>query len=156
MKRPQPKPRRRLRSEFLALIPVLALPVAIAAVFPYAAIDFKCPPEVPGSAPSCAFVALAPGCEAKALDVVRSAFSVKRDSFRDLRADLSLSTLPEEPAHAIVEAADVPPLPPPSPSPYDVVPYPPSLAAPQPEAMEPAKPVPAPPAFMREELLKID
>ena len=29
-------------------------------------------------------------------------------------------------------------------------------AAPQPEAMEPAKPVPAPPAFMREELLKID
>ena len=157
MKRPLPKPRRPLRNELLSLLPILALPLAVGLLFPYEAVGFRGTSARRGTPPSCTFVELGEGVEERALDLVRAAFSVKPELFRSMREDLLLSPLPEEAAAPILTPDDRRP---PAPSRvvvYDVLPMPPTLAASDPEPVAEDGPArPEPPAFPREELLKID
>lgn len=137
------------------LLPVLAFPVALALVFPFRYIGFvyELPKE---SAPSCRYVELTEQQEDAAFETLRSAFSLRSERLRDLRADLSLSTLPEEPPRPILTPAERPPLARPTACPYDPLVLPPSLAA------EPLRDLPVEPeqttkpAFSRDELLKLD
>ena len=102
MTRPSTRPRRSVRSELLFLAAMFSMPAALSALFPYSAVAFASRPEARRSDPSCAFVELSVEVETKAMDRVRAALSVRRDRVGGLKADLSLSTLPEEPARAIV------------------------------------------------------
>lgn len=157
MKRPLPKPRRRLRSELLSLMPILALSLALALLFPYKAIGFREAAPHPRTSPSCKVVELGEGVEERALDLVRAAFAVKSDRFQSMGEDLLLALLPEEALAPILSPSDRPPLAPPAAIPHEVIPMPPSLAADDPEPIPedgPSRPAVA--TFPREELLKMN
>lgn len=99
------RPRRSLRSEILSLLPLGVLLFALAAVFPFGSFRFgeKRGYAAHNTAPSCAFVNLEDGAVLKAMERVRSSLSVDPGNVRNLRADLSLSTIAEEiPANVFV------------------------------------------------------
>ncbi len=156
MRRTASRPRRSIRSEALSLGAILSLPLALVIAFPFSAVGYRDagPTPRPVVAPF-AFVELADGGEARAMDVVRAAFSVRPDRVRDLRADLSLATLPEEGPDAIVDFSDRRLMTAPSPLAFDAVPFPPSLAADEPVEISPAERSLQAPAFSREELLSL-
>ncbi len=157
MKRNRPKPRRPLRNELLSLLPILAAPLVMGLLFPYEAIGYREPVPARATPPSCVVVELYEDVQAKALELVRSAFSVKSEDFQTMREDLLLAPLPEERPAPILRSSDRRALTPPAHLAYDVVPLPPSLAAPDPEAQPADDPTATePPAFSREELLKLD
>ena len=150
-------PKRSLRHELLSIAPILALPVAILAVFPRDAVGFAdAPAEREPGAPSCAIVELSPEAEARSVALVRSALSVNARSVRNLRADLSLSTVDEEVPEPVMDISDRARATfRPSRVRYDMLPMPPTVAAPEP-AVLPPEPDEDKPAFSREELLKLD
>ena len=155
MSHPMPRPGRRLRNELIALVPVLMLPAALALVFPYRAIGHRyVPPR--DSVPSCQFVILSRADEAQAKTRLWPASSFRRAQARNLHADLSLSTLPEEPPKNLLTIADCPSFPPSAALPYDGLILPVSLAAEEPGRIAPPPPRKEPLAFSREELLKLD
>ena len=155
MTTPSTRPRRSVRSELLFLAALFSMPAALSALFPYSAVAFASRPEARRSDPSCAFVELSEEVETKAMDRVRAALSVRRDRVGGLKADLSLSTLPEEPARAIVSESDMGVLAGPVAPGGDFVPYPPSMASAEPDKIEAAPPEAAAPAFPKEDLLRI-
>jgi len=149
------RPRRSLGHELSSLLLMLALPVAIFLVFPGDAVGFRESSPRHDSEPSCSFVELRAEDEAKAVELVRSALSVDARSVRNLRADLSLSTVEEEPPAPVMDMADRRRPARPALVRCDLLPLPPSLAAPEPTAL-PETPDEDVPAFPREELLRID
>lgn len=156
MSAPLIRPRRRLRSEIFSLLPILAFPVVLALVFPFRAIGFRYEPKADPE-PHCQFVVLDAEAERQAMELLQSAFAVRPGRLRELQADLSLSTLPEERTKPVLTIADLPRPEPASALPYDAVLMPPSLAAePLEELPESPAPEPAKPAFSREEMLKTD
>ncbi len=149
------RPKRHWRHELLALAPVMALAVAVAVTFMQDVARLRPPMEGEGACEaSCAFVTLEGAVEAKAMEIVRSALSVNSRDVRELRADLSLSTVAEDAPKPVMDISDRRRPPSPSRIPYMEVPQPPTHAAPpvvldaEPDQAEPALP------FPREELLK--
>ncbi len=152
------RPRRSLRSEILSLLPLGVLVFALAAVFPFGSFSFSGGGDgLPhNTASSCAFVKLEDEAVAKAMERVRSSLSVDPGSVRNLRADLSLSTIAEEnlanvftiservrytPAVKVECAANF---------------LPASMAAGEPPVVEAAADESERPVFSKEEMLKID
>ncbi|MGN0855742.1 MAG: hypothetical protein ACI4R9_09530 [Kiritimatiellia bacterium] len=157
MNKVRPKPRKALRHEFYSLVAVMAVPLALIVSFPYAAIGFipAAPTETPRAA--CAFVTLRPDEETDILAAARAAWKVSADRVRRMRADLSLAEIPDDTASALADIADRRRPPPAGPIRFDVLPLPPSCAAPPP-AKIPADSADAEgvPTFPRSELLTID
>ncbi len=149
------RPRRRLGHELSSLLPMLALPVAIFLVFPGDAVGPVEEAARRESAPSCSIVELEPAVEAKAVELVRSALSVNARSVRNLRADLSLSTVEEGPPEPVMDIADRHRPARPGCVKCEVLPLPPSVAAPEAASLPETRGDEAP-AFPREELLNID
>ena len=152
------RPRRPLRYEFYSLAAVLAVPLALAACFPYAALGLTPASDPEPCRAACAFVTLTPDEETDILAAARAAWKVSSAGVRRMRADLSLSELPEDSACAIADIEDRQRYPMPGGVRFVFSPLPSSLAAPPPEKI-PADPAVAAEdllAFPRKELLKID
>ena len=137
------------------LAPILALAVAVVATFRRDAAGIRPPVDCAASGnASCAFVQLDDAVEAKAMEIVRSALSVNSRDVRELRADLSLSTVAEDTPTPVMDMSDRRRPPRPARIPYLETPQPPTHAAPpvvlvaEPGDAEPALP------FSRNELLK--
>jgi hypothetical protein len=149
-------PKRKMRQEILALVPVVAAVAAAVAAFPRKAVfaAIREPPRP--TAASCAFVTLAPGAEAAAMEDVRSALSVNAASVRNLRTDLSIATIADDSAEPLLDEDSRRSAAPPLAHRYDAVPMPPTAAAP--EAAEipesPDGPAARADAFPRGELLR--
>ena len=92
------KPGKRLRHEILSLVPLIVLIGAVFLSFPFKPDKAQSKGRIPGSSDgsSCVFVELTSDEELKAMDIIRAAISTDVGSIRDLRADLSLSTIPEK------------------------------------------------------------
>lgn len=148
--------RRSIGSELLRMGTVMAVPLAVAAVFPYDALSFRVNPE---SGPASAFVTMVKLDAAAERNAIRQAKSSLRGEsarLRRLQADLSFGELPEEPPRPVLakpEGLCVPVL---SPMPFGVPSYRPSEAAGRPLVIAVPKVTPVPPTFPREEMLKID
>lgn len=158
MSAPATKPRRRLRSEFLSLAPILLLAAALVALFPRKALSFRAaePPPRPAR-PLFAFIPASAGDGGSMSDIVNRAFSSRPHGTDARAADiLALDALPEELPRPIVVETDLPVPGAFSAIPYDPCPMPPTRAAPPPERIEPPAERPRPKsAFPREELLEI-
>ena len=141
--------------EIVTVLMVLAVPFAVAAVFPYEAVGFRAEaPEKGRERPVVAFVTLDRMTETAAERAAKATW--RRDGvLRGLRPDLLASDLPEEPRTPVLSigARSRPPEPPLAvcePSPFL-----PSRRAPAPARIEPEA-ADEPLTFSREELLKID
>jgi len=148
---------RRLRHELLSLALVAAVPVSLAIVFPYEAVGFRATGPGPRRAAPCAFVSLSAAEERAALAAARTAWQVDAKGVRGLRTDLSSGDLPPAPTRPVISVRRVRAT---GPAVASYLPnaLPPTAAASRPAAIPPeAAPVPVPPpAFSREELLRID
>ena len=152
----RPRLKRKARHEFLVLAAAAALPVAMACVFPYGGPRASCGAR-PGGAALCAFVELDASAAEAAVSRVRSVLSGKTSAERAPMADLTRPTFGETPLPQAADASGRLPPPPMAEFPAGFAPLPPSLAAPALSGAEeePESPDP-PPAFPREELLKIE
>jgi len=159
VKRRRYGPKRRIRQELLVLATLLAVPAAVVLSFPRQAVlsagFIDAEPPCASDVPFCGFVVLDEAAEAKATDLVRSVLSVNSRSVRNLRADLSLSTVDEPLPEPVMDVSDRRRRVSPSLVRWDAEPMPPSLAAPEPrdmsgEAEEDVSP------FPRDELLRIE
>lgn len=150
------KPMRSVGRELVSLALMASVPVAIALVFPYEAMNFRAERGVEPRA-ACAFVTLGEEEERAALASARTAWQVDSRSVRHLRVDLtSGDDLPPAPVRPVIAAR--PPRGACAASGAAYVPnaLPPTVAAPAPAVIAPdAAPPAAKPAFSREELLKI-
>lgn len=150
------KPRRRIRHEILSLVPLAVLIAVLFLMFPFSSIALKgLTDSVPsGIGTTCVLVELTADEEARAMEIIRSAFSTDAGSVRDLRADLSLSTIPEQAPSLVMDFDDRKrPRELTEPS-LEIFLIPRSLAAPEPGVIQAAEPPAARPAFSKEELLK--
>ena len=95
------KPQRRLRYEMLSLVPLAVLTAALFFAFPYKVLSMK-KSDVEFSLPCCAYVELTGDQELEVMKKIHSAISTDVVGVRDLRADLSISTIPERPSETIV------------------------------------------------------
>lgn len=153
------RPKRHLLNEIYALVLVLTAPAGVALVFPYPAIGFK-PDATRGmrtEQPLCAFISLSEEEADAAVMAARSSIKTALDGVSGIRADLSISSIPEENGAAVdlaerqgfAATEDVP---------YGMQALPRSHAAPPPRRIRRASAPHAapPPAFDREEMLAID
>ena len=152
------KPKRHLRHEIYSLVLVLSTPLAVLSVLPYAALSIQ--PEKqesssPPGRPFCSFVVLSDKQADAAVQAARSAIKTAREGISRMRANLSLSEIPEETGcvsdpserQGVAQITDVP---------YDVLPLPESCAASQPFKIPfDASSTNLPSAFSREEMLEI-
>ncbi len=132
---------------------------AIFAVFPYRALTFR-PQADPGHAGNCAcaYESLTPAATERAVGIARRALSVSPDRMRNERADiLSVDNLPEAAPREVVTLAARAAVAKPGVIQCDLPPFPPTLAAGEPETIAPpAERAGEAGAFAREELLNID
>ncbi len=133
--------------------------LAIFAVFPYGALAFR-PQADPGPAErcACAYESLTPAAIERAVGIARRALSVNPDRIRNERTDiLSVDNLPEAAPREVVTLAARAAVAKPGVIQCDLPPFPPTLAAGEPETIEPAaEGAGGTAAFTREELLNID
>lgn len=150
------EPRRPLLNELYSLAVVLLAPLTIGLVFPLDA--FRCEPST-GAAPasaSCAIVYLTADEEESAMAASRTAWKVNMADTRELHADLSVSGIPEEETHGVMEISERRPFPRPGLVRYPYSPLPPTLAAEKAQRIAPEATEDEGVAFPRSELLKID
>lgn len=146
-----------IRHELATLATVLAVPAALALVFPYGAIGFRPASRAEASRSSAAFVEMTMEEQEAAMRAAKTSWQVDSGNARRLRADLSVGVLPEDVSPISLDAVIGP-----SRSAVPVVPYGPeahprSLAAPAARRIaNDVKPEAAPPAFPKEDLLKLD
>ena len=90
--------------DFWRLAVVLIMPLAIAGVLPYGAVEFAA--RAPGPAPdaSCAFVTLTAEEETLALAEARTAWQVGVEEMSSLHASLAAETLPDEIPEPVMRA----------------------------------------------------
>lgn len=157
--RPAYRPKRPLRNEIYALVLVMLAPLGVALVFPYASLSFKSQADgAAAHAPRrslCSLIALTDEQADAAVKAARSAIKTAHEGISALRADLSLSAVPEECVGVAVvgERLGVAPM---GDAPYDVTPLPRSLAAPPPDRLAPCSAAAnTPSVFSREEMLEI-
>lgn len=154
--RVQYRPKRHLRHEIYSLIAVLSAPFIIAFIFPYKAIGFHAAPDRPAEQARCAFVTLSDEETDAAIAAARSAIKTSSGSLARLRADLSLSSIPEESSLTVAEISQRTPFPPPSIVFFDDPLLPATRAAPPPEAIAPSDAKTGKsPAFTRLHLLQL-
>lgn len=96
------KPQKRLRYEMLSLVPLVILIIAILLIFPYKVLAKKNVSKLV-YAPTCTYIELTQEQESLVMEKLRSVILTDSMGVRDLRADLSLSTIPENPPVTIVE-----------------------------------------------------
>ncbi|MBO7207811.1 MAG: hypothetical protein J6W10_09410 [Kiritimatiellae bacterium] len=148
------KPQRRLRSEILSLVPLVVLIAALFFAFPYKILRLK-KVETKFSQPGCAYVELTGDQELEVMKKIHSAISTDVVGVRDLRADLSISTIPERPSETIVKIEN-------RKSPKDISKpeielssVPATLAAPEPVELIPTEERKPAETFSKEEMLKL-
>lgn len=153
--RPQYKPKRHIRHEVYSLLAVLAAPVVLAFVFPYSAIGFRS--EAPKSAarPTCSFVTLSPDETDAAIAAARAAIKTSSTAIGRIRADLSLSAIPEEASIAVADISERHTVAPVGTIEYRAMLLPPTMAAPRPERIKAAAPPAPQPAFSRSTLIEL-
>ena len=148
------KPQRRFRYEMLSLVPLAVLIAALFFAFPYKVLSMK-KSDVEFSLPCCAYVELTGDQELEVMKKIHSAISTDVVGVRDLRADLSISTIPERPSETIVRIES-------RKSPVEIsrpelelssVPY--TLAAPEPVELTPSEEPEGAKTFSKEEMLKL-
>lgn len=155
MKAPAYRPRRRLVSELFPLCSAVLLTAAVVSAFPREAVGFKPKSAVDGSVARCAYVSLSPAVEAKVLAAARSAWQVD-GGVRRTRLELLSAKLPETPSEPLADVTRrTPPRLPPA-AVYRPSLLPQSLAAPPPAPLAAGTEDAAPPAFPREELLRLN
>lgn len=150
------RPRKRIRHELLSLVPLTALTAALVFAFPFKLFtsERRAPAVMRHDVPSCVYIELTDEEESRAMDAIRSAFATDASGIRELRADLSLSTIPERPTPVVLGFDDRKrpgELPAPA---LEILVLPRTLAAPEPGVIQAAEPPAAEPAFSKEELLK--
>jgi hypothetical protein len=145
-----------MRRKLLSNAAVLALPMAVVAVFPYGALNFKAAAVSQRARPSAAFVTLSEEEELRATAAVKAAWQGDGGGLRLIRADLTVGELPEEPPGAVLEFSHCALRTPESKVPAEAPPFPPSMRAAAPEKIASLPVEAARPVFSREELLKID
>ena len=119
--------RPRTKHEILSILMVIALPVAMTAVFPYEAIGFRARKTAAPAGVHAAFVLLSDDEEAAALKSARASWRV---SVSDIRAaELQIETLPERPISAVLGFEDRAPSVSRKTFSYELPPYKPSSAA---------------------------
>lgn len=146
---------RSVRSELSGLLTVLAIPLGIAAVFPYSALRFEPAAVTAPERPFAAFTELTPEAEREALKAAKTSGRAAAGGMRNLRADLFLAELPDDrPEPVAAVGARTRPAAPPA-VPYGTPAYRPSLAAPPPAVIAPVK-APEAPVFSKAEMLKME
>ena len=148
---------RKLRSELMSILTVLAVTVAVALTFPFGAVGFRPRPDRARPRSSAAFVVMSADEQATAMRAAKTSWQVDAGGVRRLRVDLSVGELPEDPAASSMDIGVRP-----SRSVVPTVGYQPS-AYPLTQAAAPcagisraeAEPVREPP-FPKAELLKLD
>ena len=102
------KPRKRIRHEILSLVPLAVVAGALFFAFPFATLGMKRPDNAvePTGNSSCVYVELTDEEESWAMSIVRSGISTDVRSVRDLRADLSLSIIPEREHSFVMDVND--------------------------------------------------
>lgn len=96
------KPQKRLRYEMLSLVPLVILIIAISLIFPYKVLVKKNASRL-FNAPTCTYIELTKDQESLVMEKLRSVILTDSIGVRDLRADLTLSTIPENPPVSIVD-----------------------------------------------------
>lgn len=101
------KPQRRLRYEMLSLVPLVVLIIALFLIFPYNIIFAKANPRKPLSDATCVYVELTDAMQNEVKEKILSSL-IKGDDgdAYNLRANLSISTIPERPHAEIIEFRD--------------------------------------------------
>ena len=151
------RPKRHLRHEIYSLALVLAAPLGVMAIFPFASLSFH-PAESSPSAvhrPACSFVVLTDEQADAAVQAARSAIKTSHEGISTLRADLSIFAVPAE-RGGVADVGERQGVAPVGDVPYDVLPLPKSFAAPKPARTpsDPAANVIKPPCS-RDDLLEI-
>lgn len=151
------RPKRRIRHEVYSLLAVLAVPLAVAFVFPYQALSWKAQPDVSQSRAPCAFVHLSADERENAIAAARSAIRTTPDQMRSLRADLSMAAVPDEDLSAVSDVSARARLDYDRPERFQTPVFPSSFAAPPPVRLgRDAKPDAASSAFTRNDMLKFE
>lgn len=150
------KPRRPLRNEALSLAPLALFIGLVALSFPRESLTWRAGEETPpDGAARCAFVELSSDVAARAREMVRSSFSPAASAVRNLRADLSLSTMAEDTPEDIVDISWRLRPAAPAMTPWTEVRLPRGMAAPEPDLVPPQAEPPSP-AFSRQSMLEPD
>lgn len=138
----------------LSLVPLAVLTAALFFAFPYKVLSMK-KSDVEFSLPCCAYVELTGDQELEVMKKIHSAISTDVVGVRDLRADLSISTIPERPSETIVRIesrkspADI------SRPEFELSSVPSTFAAPEPVELTPSKEPEGVKTFSKEEMLKL-
>lgn len=152
----RPRPRRQLRHELYSLASVLAIPAAVAFVFPYEAVNFEPSADPARDEARCSFVELTEGDEAAAMSSARAAWKVGASVVRSLRADLSVAAMPEESAKPVMDVSERTRVAGAAAVGYDAPPMPRTMAAPAPKRIPADADAGDGRAFPRVELLDLD
>lgn len=151
------KPRKRIKHEILSFVPLIVLIGAIFFIFPFqtlvtkrVATDFDLSTE-----PTCEYVELTNEEQTWAMDIIRSAISTDIKGVRDLRVDLSLSTISERDHSFVMSLEDrTRPLELSKPA-LEIITIPKSLQAKEPAQILSEKIFENKPTFSKEEMLKL-
>ena len=140
--------------ELFSLAATLAIPAAIACLFPYDAVRFKAAAQTP-PAPAAAFVTLNAMEESAAMRSAKASWQGSRDGAMNIRANLSFGELPQarEPSVLNVDSRTRQPCP--ADMEWKAPPCLPRLAAAQPQNMPQEKTTPEEPPFPRSEMLRL-
>ena len=148
---------RRMRRDVISFLLPLTLPLAMIAFSLCGSFGFKTAEQSARPPAFAAFVELSPEAEARATAAVKAAWQGDSGGIKRIRADLSVGELPEEVPGPVLEVSPEAFRIPGSVLSSELPPLPPSMRAPPPRKIRPpAVSASAPPAFTREELLKID
>ena len=153
----QIKPRKRIKHEILSFVPLFVLIGAIFFVFPFQTLATRrLVKDVEFSTEAiCEYVELTNEEESWAMDIIRSVISTDISSVRDLRVDLSLSTIPEREHSFIMSLKDrTRPLELFKPA-LEIITIPKSLQAKDPDQILSEKKLEQKPTFSKEEMLKL-
>ena len=150
--------RRSVRSEILPIAVVLAIPLVLVWIFPYAALSPLAKQETSGTGqarPFCAIVELNAEEEAMALAAARTAWHVNSEGVKRLRIEMFADDLPDDASGPVVEIDQRTRTRGGRVIPYKPVFLPSDFRAPEPVVLAkpeaPAKPQP----FPKEEMLKL-
>lgn len=144
-----------LGGELMSLAATMAIPAAVALIFPYGATSFRAAGGPAPAEPSAAFVDLSAAEEAAATRAAKASWQGSGKETLSIRPDLSFGELPRarEPAMLDVEARTRPASP--STMEWKDPPYLPRLAAPPPPPMPPEPPPADELPFPRDKLLRL-
>ena len=146
-----------LGGEFASLAAALAIPAAVACIFPYRAAWFKASRgDVGGVAPAAAFVTLDEKEEAAMMRAAKTSWQSSREGAQSIRADLSFGELPQAREPAVLDVGSRTPQSGPAYVEWTAPPCLPLLAAPFPPPLTPEQAPPPGPAFPRDDMLSID